>query len=326
MMRTRIPSALALLCLFALARSSPAQSFLPPATEPASPEIVYVGYYVNDIFEMDLKSSTYVVDFYVWLRWKGDIDPTAFEFVNGSLDVKEHPYSMEVDGVKYISYHCRGTFHSAFDYRRYPLDEHELNMEMEDATHDAGELQYVVDTANVQNLPPARLAGWTCDPPKFVVRDNLYATTFGDPSMRIGGKSTYSHLTCSIHIYRHSVSVYVKTFLALFISIAIAFLQFLLKPGSTDARFALGVAAIFGAVSSEIVTKSNLPDMPYLTLADKLHLFSLFVIFLSLLHSCLVARLWNQENTRTIDHIDRALLIACPLSYALVVFLFTFIS
>jgi hypothetical protein len=120
------------------------------------------------------------------------------------------------------------------------------------------------------------------------------------------------------------VSVYVKTFLALFISMAIAFLSFILKPGSTDARFALGVAAIFGAVSSEIVTKSNLPDMPYLTLADKIHLFSLFVIFLSLLHSCLVARLVRAGNAAMIDRIDRVLLVFFPVCYAVVIVVLTF--
>jgi hypothetical protein len=315
-----------LLSILLLAIPTHAQTYAPPATEPASAEVVNVGMYINDIFEMDLKSSTFVVDFYIWLRWKGDIDPTNFEFLNGSLDVKEHPYSEQVNGEKYISYHCRGTFHSAFDDARYPLDEHALNMEMEDATHTSTELQYVVDHQNTDNLPPARLAGWNCTPPQFKVYERLYRTTFGDPSMRIGSSSNYWHLTCSVRAYRHSVSVYVKTFLALFISIAIACLSFILRPGSTDARFALGVAAIFAAVSSEIVTKSNLPDVPYLTMADKIHLFSLFFIFLSLLHSCLVARLVKPGNTAVIDRIDRLLLIVFPISYATVVTLLTFLS
>jgi hypothetical protein len=321
----RTPMAAVLWVLFVQSPSF-GQTFNPPATEPATPQIVFVGLYINDIFQMDLKSSTYVVDFYVWLRWRGNIDPTSFEFVNGSLDLKEHPYSMEIAGEKYISYHCRGTFHAAFDFRRYPLDEHRLNLEMEDATHDSRELQYVVDDKNVRDLPAVKLAGWTGTPPEFKVRNNLYPTTFGDPSMPVGGQVRYSHLSCSIQIFRHSVSLYLKTFLALFISIAIAFLSFVVKPEQTDARFALGVAAIFGAVSSEIVTKSNLPDMPYLTLADKIHLFSLFVIFLSLLHSCLVARSLRPYNIRLIDRIDRILLIAFPISYAVVVVVLTFLS
>jgi hypothetical protein len=116
-----------------------------------------------------------------------------------------------------------------------------------------------------------------------------------------------------------------KTFLALFISVAIAFLSFVLKPSETDPRFGVGVAAIFGAVSSEIVTTSNLPDMPYLTLADKIHLFSLFVIFLSLLQSCLTLRLFRKGNVKRAARIDRISLFAFPIAYAVIISLLTFV-
>jgi hypothetical protein len=122
-----------------------------------------------------------------------------------------------------------------------------------------------------------------------------------------------------IRISRHSVSIYIKTFLGLFISVAIAFLSFVLKPGESDPRFGVGLAAIFGAVSSEIVVASNLPDMPYLTLADKIHLFSLFVIFLSLLQSCLSLRLLRHGNSALSARIDRISLFAFPIAYTVVV-------
>ena len=116
-----------------------------------------------------------------------------------------------------------------------------------------------------------------------------------------------------------------KTFLALFISVAIAFLSFVLKPSETDPRFGVGLAAIFGAVSSEIVMTSNLPDMPYLTLGDKIHLFSLFVIFLSLLQSCLTLRLFRQGNSALAARLDKISLLAFPISYAAIVSLLTFV-
>jgi hypothetical protein len=259
------------------------------------------------------------------MRWRGDIDPSNIEFLNGSLDLKEHPYSLEVPGAKYVSFHCRGTFHVEFDYRRYPLDEHLLLIEMEDGNYESEKLQYVVDRDNLSHLPAPTLAGWTCDPPQFEVREHTYETNFGDPSQALDGTSAYSRLYCSIRISRRSLSIYIKTFLALFISVAIAFLSFVLKPGETDPRFGVGVAAIFGAVSSEIVVTSNLPDMPYLTLADKIHLFSLFVIFLSLLQSCLSLRLLRHNKSALATRIDRISLFAFPISYAVIVSFLTLI-
>ncbi len=290
-----------------------------PSTQPGGPQKTYVGIYINDVYELDLKQSTYVVDFYIWFRWKGDIDPTEFEFMNGELDLKEHPYRQADNGVNYVSYHCRGTFHIVFDFRRYPLDSHQLILELEDGVHDVNELYYVVDSEHMQGLRPVVLSGWNCGDPDFNVADHLYKTNFGEPTQRASKTDTYSRFTCAIHISRSGDSIYIKTFLGLFISVAIAFLSFLLRPNDTDPRFAVGVAAIFGAVSSEIVTSGNLPDMPYLTMGDKIHLFSLFMIFLSLLQSCLLLKLYRVEKHSVAFRINRLSLFAFPIFYAIVV-------
>jgi hypothetical protein len=321
-----INPACALIPVVLIASAFLARAQAEPTTQPVGPQPTFVGMYINDIYGLDLKRSVYTVDFYIWMRWRGEIDPGNFEFLNGSLELKEHPYNLEVSGAKYVSYHCRGTFHAQFDYRRYPLDEHLLVMEMEDGDYESRKLRYVVDQESMARLPIAALAGWTCGQPQFNVRDNTYETSFGDPSEPFSSSSTYSRFYCTIPISRHSLSIYLKTFLALFISVAIAFLSFVLKPSETDPRFGVGLAAIFGAVSSEIVVTSNLPDMPYLTLADKIHLFSLFMIFLSLLQSCTSLRLFRNNKSAAAARIDRISLFVFPISYAIVVSLLTFLD
>jgi hypothetical protein len=290
-----------------------------------APQPTYVGIYINDIHGLDLKSSTYTVDFYIWFRWRGNVDPSNFEFLNAELQLKEHEYRQFVGGYHYVSYHCRGVFHIAFDYHRYPLDEHQLVLEMEDGFYESGQLKYIIDSDNMQNLRPLTLNGWTCAQPQFQVVDHEYHTNFGLPSESAGGHSTYSRLICSIDISRHSASIYVKTFLGIFIAVGISFISFLFKPGEVDSRFAVGVAAIFAAVSSEIVATSNLPEMPYLTLVDKIHLFSLFVIFLSLLQSCLSLRFFREGNAHLSARFDTISLYAFPIAYALIVVVLTFI-
>jgi len=70
---------------------------------------------------------------------------------------------------------------------------------------------------------------------------------------------------------------------------------------------------------------SNLPDMSYLTLADSIHLFSLFVIFLTLLQSCLSLRLLRQGKTALAARIDRVSLFAFPACYVIIVSAMTII-
>ncbi len=318
-------AALILICCAASTAFARKPATTSPAAGSVEPQITYVGMYINDVHNLDLKGSNYTVDFYIWFRWTGNLDPSNFEFLNGSLDLKEHPYPLEANGVHYISYHCRGVFHIAFNYRRYPLDEHSLVLEMEDADYDARQLQYVIDTQNMNHLREATLPGWTCGKPLLEIQDHVYQTNFGEPTEQMGGTSNYSRLNCTIGISRHSFSIYIKTFLGLFIAVAIAFISFLFKPGEVDPRFAVGVAAIFAAVSSEFVATSNLPEMPYMTLADKIHLFSLFVIFLSLLQSCLALRFFREGKEHLAARFDRISRLAFPIGYVVVVLLLTFL-
>jgi hypothetical protein len=330
--QSRIASVIAAAIWIFLAASAAFAKMFPttaPATQPGGPQMTYVGIYVNDVHGLDLKTSTYTVDFYIWFRWKADqggLDPSNFEFLNGALDLKEHPYRVDVGAVHYVSYHCRGAFHVAFDYRRYPLDAHQLVLEMEDAVYESRQMQYVVDSDNMKAIHAVTIPGWTCAQPEFNVLDHHYSTNFGEPTEKTGDGSTYSRLVCSIGIARHSGSIYLKTFLGLFIAVGIAFISFLFKPGEVDPRFAVGVAAIFAAVSSEFVAMSSLPEMPYMTLADRIHVFSLFVIFLSLLLSCLSLRFFREGKAHLSAKVDRASLYAFPITYALVVLLLTFMS
>lgn len=55
----------------------------PQEQPPASAQIVKIGFYPVSVHQLDVANSTYYIDTYVWLRWKGEIDPTkTIEFVN----------------------------------------------------------------------------------------------------------------------------------------------------------------------------------------------------------------------------------------------------
>jgi hypothetical protein len=46
--------------------------------ETGPPELkqVTVGFYLTSIYDLDQQTSTYYADFYMWMRWQGDYDPT----------------------------------------------------------------------------------------------------------------------------------------------------------------------------------------------------------------------------------------------------------
>ena len=64
-----------------------------------------------------------------------------------------------------------------------------------------------------------------------------------------------------------------------------------MKPSDLDARFGMGVGALFAVAASAFVVSASLPDSASLTVADKMHMVALGFIFLTLLLSAFCLRL-----------------------------------
>ena len=295
------------------------------ADESASPTPtpVTVGLYVIDVTDLNLRRGTYTLDFYVWFRWQGDIAPQQFEFPNGEILAKENPDFVDTGEVKYVSYRCRVLFRSTMDLKDFPLDAHSLSIEMEDATNDARSLVYVPDLDNTTVSAVASSPGWVFGEPSLSAFDFVYDTNYGNPTRAPGEKAVYSRFSMEIPITRPDLSIYYKTFVSLFISVAIAFLAFLIRPEDLDPRFGVGIAAVFGTVSSHIVVAQGLPATAYYSLADKLHLVGLFFVFLTLFVSCVSLRLTRVGRTGPSRTVDRWLGVIFPLTFALLVVIFS---
>lgn len=284
----------------------------------SAPTDVDIGIYLLDVYDLDLKNGSYVADFYIWLRWKGEVDPRKFELMNGELDVKENPDEQKIGDLNYVSYRVRGKFRAPFDFRDFPMDRQKLTIEIEDSSNDAEALVYRADTENMSASPAVNLTGWEfSEKPSYSVVEHAYETNYGNPTRPAGQKAVYSRFVVDIPI-KHSGNelIYLKTFIGLFISVAIAFLTFFVEPTDLDPRFGVGIAGIFGAVSSLIVVSSNMPENPYFTLSDQIHFLSLGFIFLSIFVSCAVLRIYKRGHPQLSHRIDVIAGSVLTISYA----------
>lgn len=121
----------------------------PAAPTGAGPEQVWVGMHLNRVLDINLESGTYVVDFFIWLKWNGALDPAeGLDYLN-SVDelVKNQPAYPEpttlADGTKYQAWHVQGRFANVLNFREFPRDVHNLVIQVEDNVHPASELVYV---------------------------------------------------------------------------------------------------------------------------------------------------------------------------------------
>ena len=78
--------------------------------------VVYTGIKINEISEVDLTTLTYALDFYLWFRFQGTINPQNLEFWNAVKPIQlGEPIEEEVEGhMNYRLYHVKGRFKTNF--------------------------------------------------------------------------------------------------------------------------------------------------------------------------------------------------------------------
>ena len=299
--------ALTLLVLFAFG-SAPALSsnplntsrkgtFTPIQTPPASAQQVKIGFYPVAIYDLDQSSNTFYADAYVWMRWRGEIDPSAtMEFTNmveewGKLHepVAEEPRQLP-DGSKYQQFRVEGRFVQPFSLADYPLDSHKLQMTVEDTSHGINDLAYVIDNNSSGISQTLEIPGWQFKGWKGETLEHAYGTNFGETEQ----PSNYSVANFALVIERPLSFFVWKQMLPLVIVVMAALVGLLLNPRRIDARLALPLGALLSAIFLQKGYTDSLPDLGYLVFMDKIYLVA-YPLILAVLGRAIVAYMGSRE-------------------------------
>jgi len=277
----------------------------------AEPAEVIVGTYVNKIQDVSFRENRYVVDFYIWFRWKpegplADYKPLeSFEIMNGRVDGKTSVVEKKIGDVNYASARITATINENWDLARFPFDWHRTGLRIEDSSLTALDLIFVPDKTNSRLGDEIDLAGWTAANFDSSVQSRVYQTNYGDTSLPTNAHSEYSRYLISWDLDREGPGAAVKLLSTVILATGVAFVSFMVKPSDLDARFGMGVGALFAVAASAFVVSASVPDSASLTVADRLHMVALGFIFLTLLLSALCLRLevrGNEELAFRIDH------------------------
>ena len=307
------------LLVCSLAWSAPATSTPPEAVmeaiaaspSPGSPAQVIVGAYINDIQEIDFKANNYVVDLYVWFRWKAsDLDPSkTMEFMNryaSDDNVREALYDEPKempDGSLYSIIRYQGRFATKFPLEKYPFDTQSLRVMMEDTVSGADKQNYVPDTDGAIDLnPQITLPGFTVGKPVMRSAPNTYPTNFGDLSEPEA--TAYSRLVLSIPVTRPIVAMSIKTSVPIMLIVICSALVFYVRPRYIEGRIGLGITALLTLVALQLASGSSLPDVDYLMMLDKIYLLAYIFIIVALAR--VVATSWRTDDPKVEKAISRA--------------------
>jgi hypothetical protein len=260
---------------------------------PASAQKVSIGFYPVSVYQLDMASNTYYIDTYVWLRWKGAIDPTAtIEFTNMVEEWGKQQESLLAetkvlsDGSSYQIMRVEGRFVQPFSLADYPLDKQKLSIMVEDTTNGVDVISYVIDAESSGigeslQIPGWQLGGWSS---KTFVHD--YGSKFGEEAT----PSSYAAAQFSIDISRPLSFFYWKLLLPLFIVLSAALASLFIRPNDLDVRTALPAGALLTAIFLQKSYSDNLPDLGYLILMDKIYLVVYALIVLTLIRAIFAYR------------------------------------
>lgn len=273
----------------------------------AEPESVAVGFYLNRIAAVSHKEGTFDIDAWFWFRWKtGNIDPTqTFEIVNGNITSKS-PTEILDDGVfKYASIRVQATLFQKFDVSRYPLDNHNLSIILEDSTNQSALLLLTPDEGSLID-PQVSLEEWRVSYVGVKSVEHTYPTTYGFRSLG-EASSKFSRLIFQVQLTReHGFLSVMKLFWVSFLALLLAIGACFVRSNDLDARFGLGLGAIFAASANTLAVSGNLPDTPSLTLAEQINMLTVLLIFITIFVSIISLRLRYAGRESGAERLDFA--------------------
>jgi hypothetical protein len=269
---------------------------------------VETGIYVMNIYDLNPSTNTHYVDFYLWFKWKGEIDPTKnIEFTNSVEDwgvtitpLYEEPEKLP-DGNFYQALRVESRFVDSLSFEKYPLDEEKLNILLENSVYTSDKLVYLGDKEQSGYSHRVNLPGWEIV--NFELSSFLYQydTNFGDTRLKNG--TQHSILQYSLNISRPISFFLWKLLLPLIIVLATGWGSLLLNPDHSDSRITLPVTALLTAVFLQQTYSASLPDVGYLVLLDKIYVVTYILIFISIIEAIMTAGWLKNDNIESYNKI-----------------------
>lgn len=299
-----------ILCLsfFALAANSFARDT--PNTDGKHPEVATIGVLIVNVFDLDMSGNSFYADFYLWCRWKGPIDPLKnIEFSNAKEQwsfskIGLHDTSIILkDSFCYNSVHIQGKFTHNFILNNYPFDKQKICVKLENSIYTSDQLVYSGDTANSNMESDITIPGWKIEKFEFDNQQHKYLTNFGLPENN--DNDSYNNLSFSLTLHRPVQYFFWKLLLPIIIVLLSSLGSTIIYPKYVDARIYAPVGALLTTVFLQQSYSSQLPDISYLILTDKIYVVAYIAILSGIFHAIYTANLIKDGSESSVARATR---------------------
>lgn len=285
--------------------------------------VVYTGIDINDVDELNPKDSSYLMDFYLWFRYQGDLNAEKIEFTNlvDSLQINEELGRTDEGDQHYRAYRIKGRFRSDFDFRNYPFDEQSLRVSFRHKESRVEDLLYVNDVVGMRSNTTAEileklrsskvldsLPNWNVKSAQFFQDTLQDDSTLGNPdflALQYDDSIRYSRFNAIVHLKRDSLGFVVKNLLPVFLLIAAAYMLLFIPSDGIAPKAGGGLSILLATSFFHVRLSNDLPVVGYLVAIEYIffgmYVLCLFALFISI--STNIAAKRNSERIH--DRLDR---------------------
>ena len=194
-------------------------------------EVVDVGVYILSVGNLDTKTGTYTIDYFLNLKCQTDgCDPNDFDIMNAATKQID-PQTTDEDKAKgEYYYRIRANLQTNLNLREFPFDQHTLSIELEDKNKTRDKYIFVADPALSGIDSEVYVAGWNLRP-YILGEEKSHNYSIYDES--------YSRVRFAINIFHPWSSSFMKGLFAAIVIVGAGMLSFLLKENEARDRITL---------------------------------------------------------------------------------------
>lgn len=262
-------------------------------------DTINVGYYVDDIYDINYVKGTYRITLFAWVTsYTVKYNFNEYLDIHHAIDKKIELIMLDstniINGRRLYWSEVRLNLEvlQKFDIRRFPFDKQNINLGLEFTYNDPKILKINLSEKNsiTPNLIPN---DWRILTSKHSLKPFHYNTNFGDESVE---SFDFNVLNINYSFGRESITLFIKLFIALFISFLIACSSIFLPNFRTESKIAMIIGGLFGSITNKYITDSLLPINNTWNLSDKIHTLTIVYLLLLSIYSIYEQRKKLKDN------------------------------